>query len=127
MAKKEFTYRGKTVADLKKLSLKEFMDIIPSRQRRTLKHGISDRQKRLLVKVKQGKKMIRTHARDMVILPELIGITLHIHNGKEFTSVMVLPEMVGHYLGEFAHTRKKVAHSAPGVGATRSSASASVR
>lgn len=107
--------------------MKEFMDLLPSRQRRTLKHGFSDRQKQLIEKVKRGKRTIRTHARDLVVLPQFVGLTLHIYNGKEFVPIMIMPEMIGHYLGEFAHTRKKVAHSAPGVGATRSSAALSVR
>ena len=60
MAKKEFTYRGKTVAELQKLSIKEFMELVPSRQRRSLKEGFSDRQKKVLDKVKQGKKNVAT-------------------------------------------------------------------
>jgi len=127
MAKKEFTYRGKTLVELQRLSLKEMMELLPSRQRRTLKHGFSERQKKVLEKVKQKKRTIRTHARDMVILPEMVGSTISVHNGKEWVPVMIMPEMIGHFLGEFAQTRKKVMHSAPGVGATRSSASQSVR
>ena len=50
-----------------------------------------------------------------------------IHNGKEFVMIKITEEMLGHRLGEFAATRKKVAHSSPGIGATRSSASLSVR
>ena len=57
----------------------------------------------------------------------MIGTTIQIHSGKEFTSVEIVPEMVGHKLGEFVGTRKRVAHSAPGIGATRSSSSLSVR
>ena len=52
---------------------------------------------------------------------------MKVHNGKEFVIVNITPEMIGHYIGEFALTRKKVAHHAPGIGATRSSASLSVK
>lgn len=66
-------------------------------------------------------KPIRTHCRDMVILPEMVGLTLLIHSGKEFTSVEIKPDMIGHYLGEFVITNKKVVHGTPGIGASRSS------
>ncbi|MDO8555781.1 MAG: ribosomal protein S19 family protein, partial [Nanoarchaeota archaeon] len=57
----------------------------------------------------------------MVIIPEMLGIMIHVHKGREFVPVEITPEMLGHYLGEFAQTRQKVGHSAPGIGATRSS------
>lgn len=66
-------------------------------------------------------KPIKTHCRDMVILPEMVGLMLLVHSGKEFTSVEVKPEMIGHYLGEFVITNKKVVHGTPGIGASRSS------
>jgi len=68
-----------------------------------------------------GKAVTKTHARDMIILPEMVGATLLIHNGKEFTSVEIVPEMIGCYLGEFAITNKPVRHGSPGIGASRSS------
>lgn len=69
----------------------------------------------------QLSKPIKTHARDMVVLPEMVGITVHIHNGKEFVPVEIRPEMIGHFLGEFAITNKPVRHGTPGIGASRSS------
>ena len=66
-------------------------------------------------------KPIRTHLRDFIILPQMVGLTFNVYNGKEFSQVRVMPEMIGHYLGEYAPTEKVVRHSAPGVGATRSS------
>ncbi|MEM2861057.1 MAG: ribosomal protein S19 family protein, partial [Nitrososphaerota archaeon] len=66
-------------------------------------------------------KPIRTHAREMVILPEMVGLTIHVHNGKEFIPVQITPEMIGHRLGEFSITNKRVQHGRPGVGATKSS------
>ena len=63
----------------------------------------------------------------MIILPEMIDSTIQIHDGKSFIKVLIQPEMIGHYLGEFTYNRKRVAHSAPGIGATRSSAALSVK
>jgi len=127
MAKKEFTYRGKTLDEIKNLSLNEFMELLPSRQRRSLKKGFTEQQRILLKKIRNKEKDIETHCRNMIILPEMIGIIIKIYNGNSFNKILLEPEMVGHCLGEFALTRKKVAHSSPGIGATRSSASISVR
>jgi len=127
MAKKEIFYKGKTAEELKKMSLNEFMTLIPSRPRRSLKRGFTEEQKKLLERIREGKKNIETHCRDMVIVPEMIGMMIKVHDGKTFNQVMIETEMVGHYLGEFSMTRKKVTHSAPGIGATRSSASMSVK
>lgn len=127
MARKEFTYRGKTLEELKRLSLTEFMQLIPSRQRRTLKRGFTDQEKILLKKIRSGKKEMKTHVRDMVILPEMVGITIKVYKGNSFEPVRIAPEMIGRFLGEFTYNRKRVEHSAPGIGATRSSASISVK
>lgn len=127
MAKKEFAFKGKTAEELKKLSLNELAQLLASRQRRTIKRGFTEQQKILLGKLRASEKNIETHCRDMVILPEMIGVTIKIHQGKEFVPVVIEPDMIGHCLGEFVLTRKKVAHSAPGIGATRSSASLSVK
>jgi len=123
-------YRGYTIEDLKNVSMDEFIELLPSRQRRSLLRGLTVEQRKLLERIRMAKefsknggqaKPIRTHARDMVILPEMIGITIHVHNGKEFVPVQIKPEMVGHYLGEFAITNKPVKHGTPGIGASRSS------
>ena len=127
MAKKEFSYKGKSFEEIKKMSLNELAALLPARQRRSLKRGLSDAQKILLKKMKSAKANIETHCRDMIILPEMAGRLIRVHNGREFLPVNIEKEMIGHYLGEFAMTRKKVAHSAPGIGATKSSASMSVK
>ncbi len=127
MAKKEFTYRGKKLEDLKGLSIQEFAELVPARQRRSLKNGLSEQNKILLNKIKKGEKNLKTHRRDFVILPEMVGMMIRVYNGKEFTPVTIQEEMVGHFLGEMVYNRKKTQHSAPGVGATRSSAALSVR
>jgi len=119
--KGEFTYRGKSLEELRKLSIEEFARLVPARQRRTILRGFSDDHKTLLHKVKIKDPNIRTHLRDMIVLPEMIGMKINIHSGKEFTPVEIIPEMIGHYFGEFVMTRKKVTHGAAGIGATRSS------
>ena len=127
MAKKEFTYRGKTIEELKGMSLNEFASLLPSRQRRSLKRGLTEQQKILLNRVKKNKINIKTHCRDMVILKEMIGKIIKVHTGKEFVPFTIVEEMLGHCLGEYALTRRRVEHSAPGIGATRSSAALSVK
>ncbi|MBS3128570.1 30S ribosomal protein S19 [Candidatus Woesearchaeota archaeon] len=122
MAKKEFTYRGKTIDELKTLSQKEFAQYATSATRRKILRGFNDRERKLLKDIKNNKKNIETHARDMVILPEMIGSTIKVYNGKTFELVMIEPEMINHVLGEFCLTRKRVSHNAPGIGATQSSA-----
>jgi small subunit ribosomal protein S19 len=107
----------------------EFIKLLPARQRRSLLKGLTEQQKILLTKIrklknsqsKEGSKPIKTHCRDMIILPEMVGLTILVHNGKEFAPVEIKPEMIGHYLGEFAITNKRVVHGTPGIGASRSS------
>jgi small subunit ribosomal protein S19 len=121
---REFRYKGYTLEELQKMSLEEFAKITTARVRRKLLRGFTEAEKKLLKKIRKYKgtnKFIKTHCRDMVILPEMVGMTIGVHNGKEFQQVTITPEMLGHYLGEFALTRKPVHHTGPGVGATRSS------
>ena len=106
MAKKEFSYRGKTLEELKGLSHNELAELLPSRQRRVLKRGLTEQQKILLKKIKKDEKDIETHCRDMIILPEMIGKAIKIHSGKAFIPVVIMEEMLGHYLGEFVLTRE---------------------
>lgn len=127
MARKEFTYYGKTLDELKRMSSNEFANITNARCRRSLKRGFTEQHKILLKKIKNKEKNIKTHCKDIVIIPEMIGSMLKVYNGKEFIIVTVQPEMIGHYLGEYIITTKKVQHSAPGIGATKSSASLSVK
>lgn len=127
MVKKEFTFKGKSLEELQKIGLNELAQLLTARQRRIIKRGFTEQQKILLKKIRLNEKNVKTHCRDMIILPEMIGTTIKVYQGKEFVPVMVEQDMIGHCLGEFVLTRKKVAHSAPGIGATRSSASLSVK
>lgn len=129
MAKKEFTYRGYKIEELQKMPLDKFISLLPARQRRSLMKGLPPEKRKLLVRLRKAQKagqsgenvIVRTHCRDMIILPEMVGLTVGIYNGREFRIMEIKPEMVGHFFGEFALTRKKVTHSAPGIGATKSS------
>lgn len=132
MVKKEFTYKGKTLQELQSMSINDFIQLAPARARRSLKRGFTEQQKILLEKVKKSKsgklkKTIKTHVRDMIIIPEMIGLTILVHRGKEFVPVKITEEMLCHYLGEFTYNRHRVQHSAPGIGATKSSAAVSVK
>lgn len=124
---KQLTWRGKTEEDIQKMDLKLFMALAPSRQRRSLKRGFTEQQKKLLKRVERGDKNIKTHCRDMIIIPSMLGMMLRVYNGKEFFPITITPEMLGHYLGEFSHSRKVVTHGTAGVGATRSSKAISAR
>lgn len=124
MVIKKFTFKGYELEDIKAMPIEKFAELLPARQRRSLRE-LSTSQKKLLQKIKkvnEGAEIrIKTHSRDMVILPEMVGLTIEVHNGKAFHRVEIKPEMLGHYLGEFALTRKRVRHGSPGMGATRSS------
>jgi len=108
------------------MSITEFAEILPSKERRKIRRGFTDQEKKLLKKMEK-KDGVKTHCRSMIILPFMIGKSVNIYRGDGFVQIFLNEEMVGHRFGEFVMTRKKLAHSAPGVGATRSSASVSVR
>jgi len=119
---KIFTFRGKSLEELKQMSIDEFSRLLTSRDRRALKRGLTQSQRILLDDIRRNPENFhKTHVRDMIILPEMVGIKLGVYNGKEWTNVVITPEMVGHRLGEFSITTKRVKHSAPGIGATRGS------
>ncbi len=124
---KEFFYRGKSLEQLRKMSLSEFTLLLNSREKRKLKRGFTEVEKKLLETLRESKKDVRTHCRDMIIIPEMVGRTIKVHNGKEWVPIIIMTEMLGHRLGEYSMTVKPVRHSAPGIGATKSSASLSVR
>jgi small subunit ribosomal protein S19 len=130
MAKKEFHYRGYTLEQIKSMPIEEQLKIYPSRIRRSMKRGFTEMQKKLLTDVAKNRKIVdsggkqlnlETHCRDTPILPEMVGLTIGVYNGKDYIPVEIKPEMLGEVLGEFAMTRKPIRHGAPGVGATRSS------
>ena len=125
----KFHYRGHTLEELKKMNMDEFIQLLPARARRSLRRGLPPRQKKLLERLRRAyraKKRVkdiltRTHVRDMLIFPEMVGLKIGVYNGKSYEIVEVKPEMIAHYLGEFSLTRRHVQHGSPGIGATRSS------
>jgi len=139
---KRFRYRGKTLEELLNMPMDQLLQLLPARARRSLlresdskvqmrrlEMGIKDSPRMKLLKkvmkarelLAQGKNVvIKTHVRDMIILPVMVGLTIAVYNGKEFVPVKITPEMIGHYLGEFAPTTRKVEHGEPGLKATRS-------
>ena len=119
---KNFQYRGRSVDELKAMSMDEFINLLPSRMRRSLRRGLSNEQKIILERLRSDNgKPIKTHARDMVVLPEMVGKIILVHSGQEFVEVRINEKMLGHYLGEFVITNKLVRHGKPGIGASRSS------
>jgi small subunit ribosomal protein S19 len=123
---KEFLYRGLSKEDLDNTSLEKLFQLFNSRQRRSLTRGITDGKRKLIEEIKAAKAgklktPIKTHLRDLIVLPYMVDVTVNVYSGKEFVPLMMKTEMVGHYLGEYVITNKRVNHGAPGVGASRSS------
>lgn len=142
---KEFEYRGVPTAELERMQLDKVIPLLGARQRRSLRRGVTDGKRRLVARIREAKKAarvageggaegaeggagagaargdIRTHLRDLIVLPFMVGATVHVFNGKEFRPVEIKPEMIGHYIGEYSLTSRRVSHGAPGVGASRSS------
>jgi small subunit ribosomal protein S19 len=122
-----FTYRGHTLEELQEMDDEELAELLPARMRRTLKRGLAAPHQKLREETEDAtpeetaNDPIRTHLRDMPILPEFVGLTFSVHTGQAFERVEVEEEMVGHYLGEFQLTRHDVEHGQAGIGATRSS------
>ncbi|PSP87062.1 30S ribosomal protein S19 [Halobacteriales archaeon QH_8_68_33] len=123
----EFTYRGHTLEELQEMDVEEVAELLPARQRRSITRGLSVEKEKLLDEAREAGEEetandpIRTHLRDMPILPEMVGLTFAVYTGQSFERVNVEPEMLGHYLGEFQLTRTSVEHGQAGIGATRSS------
>eukprot|EP01116_Phalansterium_solitarium_P001570 TRINITY_DN11381_c0_g1_i1.p2 TRINITY_DN11381_c0_g1~~TRINITY_DN11381_c0_g1_i1.p2 ORF type:complete len:166 (+),score=19.24 TRINITY_DN11381_c0_g1_i1:61-498(+) len=128
---RKFSYRGVDLENLLDLSQEQLIDLLPARcRRRYLKRGIKKKHTNLVKKLRTAKKaagpnekpeVVKTHLRNCIIVPEMIGSMVGIYNGKTFNSVEIKPEMIGHYLGEFSITYKPVKHGRPGIGATHSS------
>ena len=123
---KKFTFHGLSTEETESLTGEKLFDLLSSRARRSLKRGINDQKRKLIdeIKMKKAGKLnadIKTHLRDLIILPYMTGVTVSVFSGKEFVPIVITIEMIGHYLGEYVITNKRVSHGAPGVGASRSS------
>ena len=120
---KEFTYHGLSKEELANISNEKLFKLFSARARRSFTRGINDDKRKLMEEMKDenNKNPIKTHLRDVIILPYMIGKTVQVFSGKEFVPIIITIQMVGHYLGEYVITNKRVNHGAPGVGASRSS------
>lgn len=127
---KKFFYRGIDLEALLTTSPAELKELVNCRQRRRMTRGLKRKPMGLIARLRKAKKAcpvgekpaaVKTHLRDMIIIPEMIHSVVAIYNGKTFNAVEIKPEMVGHYLGEFSITYKPVKHGRPGIGATNSS------
>jgi small subunit ribosomal protein S19 len=122
MARK-FTFRGLASEQIKGISLDDFGKMVTSHERRSLKRN-SIQMRSFIEHFRANKKKnkpTRTHVRQMVILPEMLDSHIFVYDGHNFVDLLIMPEMIGRRLGEFAHTTKLVKHSGPGIGATRGS------
>src|SRR5437867_12591734 len=100
---RQFTYRGHNLEEVKQMSMVEFMKLLPSRQRRSLLKGLTNDQRTVLEHIRQSRREngngggkgapVKTDARDMIIIRELLVLTLHLHCGKEFVAIELNPEM----------------------------------
>lgn len=129
MVKKEFTFKGKTLEELKNMPIAEFAKLCDSRARRSLNKGID---KHLLKKIAKAKedvksKPVKTHKRDIIVIPEMVGAKLAVYKGNSFENLEISEKMLGHYLGEFVFTRKRLQHGKAGIGATKSSTAITAR
>ncbi len=120
---KEFMYHGLSKEELANIPNEKLFKLFTARARRSFTRGINDDKRKLMeeMKDKNNKNPIKTHLRDVIILPYMIGKTVQVFSGKEFVPIIITIQMVGHYLGEYVITNKRVNHGAPGVGASRSS------
>lgn len=118
---KEFKYKGMSLEELQALDFEKLITLFPARARRSLTREFNHEQLKLKEKMEGPKTNIKTHVRSFIILPKYVGKVVELYNGQSYVKFEIKPEMIGHYLGEFAQTRRDVKHSGPGVGATRSS------
>ena len=128
---RKFQYRGVDLENLLKMADNKLVDLYPARQRRRLNNtGLKPKYQNLRAKLRKARKglqvgekpvPVKTHLRNAIIMPDMIGSVVAIFNGKVFNPVEIRAEMIGHYLGEFSLTYKPVRHGRPGIGATSSS------
>ena len=127
---RKFTFRGIDLEKLMDLDSTQIMDLMQSRVRRKFQRGLKRKPMGLIKRLRKEKtrvapgekpEVVKTHLRNMIIVPEMIGSQVGVYNGKVFNTVEIKPEMTGHYLGEFSITYKPVSHGRAGIGATKSS------
>lgn len=128
---RKFSFRGVDLDALLDMPMDQFVELVHARARRRLSRGLKAKPMALIKKLRKAKKectgphdkptVVKTHLRNMIIVPEMIGSQIGVYNGKVFNAIEIKPEMVGHYLAEFSISYKPVRHGRPGIGATNSS------
>ncbi|CAJ2627743.1 unnamed protein product [Trifolium pratense] len=127
---KKFSFRGVDLDSLLDMKTDELVKLFSARARRRFQRGLTRKPMALIKKLRKAKREapagekpepVRTHLRNMIIVPEMIGSIIGVYNGKTFNQVEIKPEMIGHYLAEFSISYKPVKHGRPGIGATHSS------
>jgi len=129
---RKFSYRGIELENLVTMSPDQLFDLFPTRVRRKFTRGLKKGETSLMRKLRDSKvgvnpdlgerpEAVKTHLRNVVIVPEMVGAIVGVYNGKTFTNVEIKAEMIGHYLGEFSISYTPVKHGRPGIGATHSS------
>ncbi|XP_014811030.1 PREDICTED: 40S ribosomal protein S15 [Calidris pugnax] len=95
---RKFTYRGVDLDQLLDMSYEQLMQLYSARQRRRLNRGLRRKQHSLLKRLRKAKKeappmekpeVVKTHLRDMIILPEMVGSMVGVYNGKTFNQVEI--------------------------------------
>ncbi|CAI9262024.1 unnamed protein product [Lactuca saligna] len=127
---KKFSFRGVDLDALLDMSTDELVKLFTARARRRFQRGLKRKPMALIKKLRKAKReapagekpeLVKTHLRNMIIVPEMIGSVVGVYNGKTFNQIEIKPEMIGHYLAEFSISYKPVKHGRPGIGATHSS------
>jgi len=127
---RKYAYRGVDLDQLLDMSTDDLVELLGCRQRRRFQRGLKRKALALIKKLRKAKREapegekpepVRTHMRNMIILPEMIGSVVGVYNGKTFNQVEIKPDMIGHYLAEFSITYKPILHGRPGIGASTSS------
>merc|ERR1719174_3015261 len=102
---RKYSYRGVDLENLLVMPMAELMDLVPARARRRFKHGLKRKYYALLKRLRAAKKnvsdpatekpqCVKTHLRNMIILPEMIGSVIGVYNGKVFNQVEIKADMV---------------------------------
>ncbi|KAI3405049.1 RPS15 [Candida oxycetoniae] len=125
---KQFSFKGVDLKDLVEMPTEEFTKLCGARVRRRFSRGLDAKPMGLIKKLRAARAatepnekpvVVKTHLRNMIVVPEMIGSVVGVYNGKVFNTVEIKPEMVGHYLGEFSITYTPVRHGRAGNASSR--------
>eukprot|EP00477_Mikrocytos_mackini_P000349 GAHX01000371.1.p1 GENE.GAHX01000371.1~~GAHX01000371.1.p1 ORF type:complete len:147 (+),score=27.74 GAHX01000371.1:41-481(+) len=117
---RKLSYRGVGEEELKVMKNADFIQYLPATRRRRFKKGISEDYKKVIQKAKKRKeeavgtnappKLIKTHCRDAIVLPSMLGCTFGVYNGRDFIEFEADIPKLGCHFGWFSPTRKPVHH-----------------